>query len=79
MDMVGDLAETIGITWRRDEMDRIENRRRGGGYVSEAAYSGEMPRTMTRRAEPRRGEEGALKRFFKSVFLTVSGDINDIF
>lgn len=50
----------------------------GGGSVSETAYSDDMPRTAARRAEPQRVEEGAMKRFFKSVFLTVSGDTNEI-
>ena len=30
------------------------------------------------RVEPQRTEEGAIKRFFKSVFFTVSGDLNEI-
>ena len=31
------------------------------------------------KVEPQRAKEGAVKRFFKSVFLNVSGDLNDIF
>ena len=50
----------------------------GGGFVSEAAYSGEMPRTTARRVEAQRSEEGPMKRFFKSVFLNVHGDVNEI-
>jgi hypothetical protein len=30
------------------------------------------------KVEPQRTEEGAIKRFFKSVFFTVSGDLNEI-
>jgi hypothetical protein len=101
--VVGDLVETILHLWRRNEMDRIDDRLRGGkmpknnvgdarhrvtvvrrrggnggSFASEAAYSDDMPRTVTRRAEPQRVHEGAMKRFFKSVFLTVSGDTNEI-
>ncbi len=50
----------------------------GRGSVSEAVYSNEMLRTSPRRMEKRRVEEGAMKHFFKSFFLTVSGDINEI-
>ena len=31
------------------------------------------------KVEPQRSKEGAVKRFFKSVFFNVSGDLNDIF
>ena len=31
------------------------------------------------KVEPQRAKEGAVKRFFKSVFFNVSGDLNDIF
>ena len=50
----------------------------GGSSVSEAVYSDEMLRTVPRRVETQRAKEGAMKRFFKSVFLNVSGDINEI-
>ena len=75
-------------------MDRIDNRLRGGtngarhrvtvirrhdgGYVSEIAYTDDMLGTVTGRAEPQRAHQGAMKRFFKSAFLTVSGDVNEI-
>jgi hypothetical protein len=100
---IGDLAETMVHRLRRDEMDRVEDRLRGGnkpdytvndarrsatavrkrdgnggGSVSETADSVERLRTAVRRAEPQRGHEGTMKRFFKSVFLTVYGDINEI-
>jgi len=50
----------------------------GGGSVSHTAHPVERLRTTVRRAEPERVHEGAMKRFFKSVFLTVYGDINEI-
>jgi hypothetical protein len=101
--MVGHLVETMAHRLRRDEMDRIDDRLRGGkmpnntasdarhrvtvirprggnggSSVSEAVYSNEMLRTIPRRVETQRAEEGAMKHFLKSVFLTVSGDINEI-
>jgi len=51
---------------------------KGGGSASEAAYSVETTRTAAETAEPQRAREGVVKRFFKAVFLTVSGDVNDI-
>ncbi len=50
----------------------------GGGSVSQTAPSVEKLQTTVGRAEPERGHEGAMKRFFKAVFLNVSGDINEI-
>ena len=100
VETVADLVETIVQPRRRNEMDRFEERLRGGempdttarhsvtavrrrdgnggGSVSETAYSAETVRTAARRAEPQRVEDGVMKRFFKSVFLTVCGDINEI-
>jgi hypothetical protein len=101
--MVGDPVETMVHRLRRNEMDRIDDRLRGGkmpnntvsdarhrvtvvrrrdgnggGFVSEAAYSDELLRTIPRRMATQRAEEGVMKRFFKSIFLNVSGDINEI-
>ena len=70
-------------------MDRNEDTRRTatavrrrdgnlGGFVAEKAHVAEMTPTTAARVEPQRVEEGAMKRFLKSVFLNVSGDINEI-
>ena len=68
---------------RNDEARRTATavRHRGGngrGYVSETAHSLETPQPKTTAPPSQRAHEGALKRFFKSVFLNVSGDINEI-
>ena len=56
--------------------DRNSN---GGLSVPELARSGEILKAISKRVEPQRANESAVKRFFKSVFLNVSGDLNDIF
>jgi len=55
--------------------DRNSN---GGCSVSELAYSDDIFKAIAKRVKPQRTEESAVKRFFKSVFFTVSGDLNEI-
>ncbi len=55
--------------------DRNSN---GGLSMSELARSDEILKAIAKRVEPQRTEEGAVKRFFKSLFFNVSGDLNEI-
>ena len=68
---------------RKDEARRTATavRQRGGngrGSVSEKAHSLDTPQPNTTAGVSQQAHEGALKRFFKYVFLNVSGDINEI-
>jgi methanogenic corrinoid protein MtbC1 len=56
--------------------DRNSN---GGLSMSELARSDEILKAIDKKVKPQRANESAVKRFFKSVFLNVSGDLNDIF
>ncbi|MGB2798603.1 MAG: hypothetical protein WBC55_01910 [Dehalococcoidia bacterium] len=63
----------------RHAMKIVRERNSNGGLsVSELARSDEILKAIAKRVEPQRAGEGAVKRFFKSVFFTVSGDLNEI-
>ena len=64
----------------RHAMKIVRERNSNGGLsVSELARSDEILKAIDKKVKPQRANEGAVKRFFKSVFFNVSGDLNDIF
>jgi len=63
----------------RHAMKIVRDRNSNGGLsMLELARSDEILKAIDKKVKPQRAEEGAVKRFFKSVFFTVSGDLNEI-
>lgn len=68
---------TVNGAWRTATAVR-QRGGKGAGSTPEAAYSVDTAPTAAGRAEPQRARESMVKRFFKYVFLNVSGDVNEI-
>ena|GEM_PF-2310235 len=75
----GDNPDNI-LNDARTAVKVVRDRNSNGGLsVSELARSDEILKAIDKKVKPQRANEGAVKRFFKSVFFNVSGDLNDIF
>ena len=74
----GDNPDNI-LNDARTAVKVVRDRNSNGGLsMSELARSDEILKSIDKKVKPQRSEEGAVKRFFKSVFFTVSGDLNEI-
>ena len=75
----GDNPDNI-LNDARTAVKVVRDRNSNGGLsMSELARSDEILKAIDKKVKPQRANEGAVKRFFKSVFFNVSGDLNDIF
>ena len=74
----GDNPDNI-LNDARTAVKVVRDRNSNGGLsVSELARSDEILKAIDKKVKPQRANESAVKRFFKSVFFTVSGDLNEI-